>query len=335
MMELPAHKSNKKLKEVITMKRLIKNKAFLIGTGVLLTAVIITVAAFRVSGTQGDPGDLYLADIPSDTVPGNIPDNPASNDVPAISDAGEVPGPVHMGNSDDPADGGQDERTGRPDENLSQPPASISQPSSEPSSPGNSKPPVSNPSIPSSPPNTAAPTVSSPVDIHKLEDGFGDWTPPPPGQGIELISEGYENIPVNIDAWVETLQPDIAAVAGSNLLMAGYDSLYPNAIPVSQMTENAVKRFAETGDVVLKPDVYGLPGLVGYYSARITASGTNAREAGDYIAGYMMADAEFNRMADTVFSIYKDGWIAVYQRDGYFHVLFAVVDKGYSGIVIG
>ena len=96
------------------------------------------------------------------------------------------------------------------------------------------------------------------------------------------------------------------------------------------MVEAAIKVYAETGVITLNPANYGLPKLVGYYNAKMPANGANVAEAGDYVAKYMENDPTFNNKVKTTFNVYKDGWLSVYQKGGYFYILFAVVDKGYS-----
>lgn len=158
------------------------------------------------------------------------------------------------------------------------------------------------------------------------------WTPPPPGQGTgSLISSGAESIPINPDSSVETLQCDLGLQVGSNLLQAGYNTLYPNGCP-EKMVEDAIKVYADIGKISFNPSKYGLPKLVGYYNAKIPAKGPNVSVAGNYIASYIENDATFKSDLKTIFSVYKDGWLSVYQKGGYFYILFAVVDKGYSNL---
>jgi len=156
------------------------------------------------------------------------------------------------------------------------------------------------------------------------------WTPPPPGVGTgELIWEGAENIPIDISPAVETLQRDVGLLVGNNLLNAGYNTIYPNASP-RDLVEDANRNYARTEIITLDPANYGLPKVVGSYNVRLPAVGTNTVEASNYISEYMKSDTVFNDKIKTVFSIPKDGWLSVYQKDGYFYILFAVVDIGYS-----
>ena len=96
------------------------------------------------------------------------------------------------------------------------------------------------------------------------------------------------------------------------------------------MVEDANRNYARTGIITLNPISYGLPKVVGYYNVRLPATGTNAIEAGEYISEYMKVDPVFNEKIETVFAIPKDGWLSVYQKDGYFYILFVVVNIGYS-----
>ena len=158
-----------------------------------------------------------------------------------------------------------------------------------------------------------------------------DWTPPAPGVGTgELISSGFESIKINTDKSVETMQREIGLLVGSKLLNAGYNTLYPNAGAPQDMVEASVKNYANTGTVTLDSASYGLPKIVGYYNIKLTANGANVAEAGNYIFEYMKNDKVFNDKVKSTFTVYKDGWLSVYQKDGYFYILFAVIDKGYS-----
>lgn len=159
------------------------------------------------------------------------------------------------------------------------------------------------------------------------------WTPPAPGEGTgELISSGLESIPVSSDSSVEQLQPDIGFEVGGKLIDAGYNTLYPDAGTPKDMVEDAVKSYAETGAVKLNSDRYGLPAIVGYYNIKLPVQGANAAEAANYIFNYMKNDAVFNQQVKTVFTKYQDGFLSVYQKGGYFYVLFAVINKGYSNV---
>jgi hypothetical protein len=158
-----------------------------------------------------------------------------------------------------------------------------------------------------------------------------DWTPPPPGVGTgEIISEGFENEPIDISANITTLQTSLSLIIGDELLNSGYNTLIPNAGSTKQLVEDAVKVYADTENVRLNPASYGLPKLITSYNIKIKAQGTNALESGKYIANYMKNDAIFNNLVTERLGIPKDGYVAVYQKDGYFYVLFAVIDKGYS-----
>ena len=168
---------------------------------------------------------------------------------------------------------------------------------------------------------------SSTANPNNPADGTADgWAPPAPGEGLgPLISEGFESVAVNIDPSVEKLQCEVAFQAGSDLPNAGYNTLYPNGAP-DRLVEDAIAVYAKTGVITLNPSSYGLPGLV----AKIPASGSNAKVAGDYVANHMVNDPIFNEKVRTTFNVCKDGWLSVYQKDGFFYILFAVVDKGYS-----
>jgi hypothetical protein len=171
------------------------------------------------------------------------------------------------------------------------------------------------------------PNPTNPAD----QNDPNGWTPPPPGVGTgELISQGAESIKIDINTSIETLQRAVGLQVGSNLLNAGYNTLYPNAGAPQDMVEAAVKNYANTGTVTLNPVSYGLPKIVGHYNIKLTAQGTNVSEAGKYIFEYMKNDKNFNDMVKSTFNVYKDGWLSVYQKDGYFYILFAVIDKGYS-----
>lgn len=155
-----------------------------------------------------------------------------------------------------------------------------------------------------------------------------EWQPLPPGQGTgEQIGSGFESIPIDMGA--DKLQGEVGLLAGSYLLER-YNTIYPDAETPRAMVEAAVKQYAATGQVILEPSQYGLPKLVGEYHARIKATGSNAAEAARYVADYMIGDQTFNSKIATEFSSYKDGYLAVYQKDGYFYILFAVIDKGYD-----
>ena len=156
-----------------------------------------------------------------------------------------------------------------------------------------------------------------------------DAPPADVGTG-DLISEGFENEPIDISANVTTLQTSLGFVIGDELLNSGYNTLIPNAGSTKQLVEDAVKIYANTGNVSLNPASYGLPKLIASYNIKIKAQGTNALESGKYIANYIKNDATFNNLVTQKLGIPKDGYVAVYQKDGYFYVLFAVIDKGYS-----
>jgi len=183
---------------------------------------------------------------------------------------------------------------------------------------------------------TIIPDPTEPKDTSPTPDNPEDqasptgWTPPPPGVGTgELIWEGAENIKIDISPSVETLQRDVGLLVGNNLLNAGYNSIYPNASP-RDLVEEAIMNYARTGIITLNPANYGLPEVVGYYNVKLPATGTNVVEAGEYISECMKVDPVFNEKIETVFAIPKDGWLSVYQKDGYFYILFVVVDIGYS-----
>ena len=175
-------------------------------------------------------------------------------------------------------------------------------------------------------PKDSSPTPDNPAD----QASPTGWTPPPPGVGTgELIWEGAQNIKIDISPSVETLQRDLGYLVGSKLLDAGYNSIYPNASP-RDLTEDANRNYASTGNITLTPESYGLPKVVGCYNARLPATGTNILEAGNFIFEYMKSDPVFNDKIKTVFSIPKDGWLSVYQKDGCFYILYVSVDIGYS-----
>lgn len=153
--------------------------------------------------------------------------------------------------------------------------------------------------------------------------------PQPPPDEIVVVSEGADSIPVNADKSIEKLQPEIGLLVGTNLENAGYNTLFMNAGLPRQMVEDAVKNYAQTGRVSLNPANYNLPALVGEYHVRLPVRGTNAPQAAKAISDHMRNDRAFNDKVATVFNQYKDGFLAVYQKDGYFYVLFAVIDKGY------
>jgi len=159
------------------------------------------------------------------------------------------------------------------------------------------------------------------------------WTPPAPGEGTGgLIDEGFESIKVNIDKSVETFQPEMGLLVGSELINAGYNTIYPNAGAPRDMVENAVKNYATTGSITLTPTNYGLPKIVGSYNLKLATKGTNVAEASKYVFEYIKNDKLFNDKVKADFKIYKDGWLSVYQKDGYFYIIFAVIDKGYSNM---
>jgi hypothetical protein len=175
-------------------------------------------------------------------------------------------------------------------------------------------------------PKTTTPAPSNPQD---KTDPTG-WVPPPPGVGAgALIWEGAENIAINTAKSVETLQRDLGLLVGSLLLEEGYSSLYPNASP-RDLTEDANKNYARTGNLVLNPSAYDLPKVVGTYSVKLPATGSNIFEAADFILEFMKSDPKFNEKVRTVFATPKDGWLSVYQKDGYFFILYVAVDIGYS-----
>ena len=163
-------------------------------------------------------------------------------------------------------------------------------------------------------------------------DGTADgWTPPPPGVGTgALIGSGSESVKIDTNPSVETLQRTLGLLVGSQLQNDGYTTLYPNAGSVRDLVESAIQKYADTGAIQLDTSSWGLPSLVGYYNVRVSAQGSNAAEAAIYIADYMEKDFVFNDKVSLVFNVAKDGWLSVYQKDGYFYILFAVVDKGYS-----
>lgn len=159
-----------------------------------------------------------------------------------------------------------------------------------------------------------------------------DWAPPAPGEGTgSMISSGTDSIPISTDPSVDTLQLALGLQVGCNLLNAGYNTLYPDGCPET-MVEDAAKVYADTGKISLDPSKYGLPKLIGYYNAKTPAKGPNVTAASSYIASYMENDAVFKSDLKTIFSVYKDGWLSVYQKGGYFYILYAVVDKGYSDL---
>lgn len=175
-------------------------------------------------------------------------------------------------------------------------------------------------------PKTATPNPSNPQD---KSDPTG-WVPPQPGEGAGvLIFEGPESIAINTDKSVETLQRDLGLLVGYLLLEEGYNSLYPNASP-RDLAEDANKNYARTGNLVLNPSLYDLPKVVGTYSVKLPATGTNSIEAADYISEFMKSDPVFNEKVRTVFATPKDGWLSVYQKDGFFYILYVAVDIGYS-----
>lgn len=189
------------------------------------------------------------------------------------------------------------------------------------------------------PPTTSVTTVpdspvvkdTTPITTNpEYKTDSSGWTPPPPGQGTgELIWEGAENIKIDSSTSVETLQTDLGYLVGRELLNAGYNTLYPNASP-GKLVDDANMNFARTGIMTLDPASYGLPEVVGYYSAKLPVKGENIVEAGDYIFDYMKSDPIFNDKVRTVFSTPKDGWLSVYQKDGFFYILYAAVNQGYS-----
>ncbi|MHB1454212.1 MAG: hypothetical protein ACYCYM_09725 [Saccharofermentanales bacterium] len=181
--------------------------------------------------------------------------------------------------------------------------------------------------VPDSPvPKDTTPVPENPED-RQTADG---WTPPPPGEGTgDLIWEGAENIPIDGSAAVEALHRELGFYVGNGLIEAGYTSIYPNASP-RDLVEDAARVYARTGNIVLNPASYGLPKVVGYFAVRLPATGSNVVDAGNTIIEYMKSDAVFNQKVQTVFSVTKDGWLSVYQKDGYFFILFVVVDIGYD-----
>ncbi|MHB8964269.1 MAG: hypothetical protein ACYC5K_14070 [Saccharofermentanales bacterium] len=182
--------------------------------------------------------------------------------------------------------------------------------------------------VPDNPvPTAATPDADNPSDASDPDD----WTPPPPGEGIgEQITVGFESIPVDTNSSIEKLQVEVGLQTGTLLLEGGYYTLYPNASPM-RLVEDAIVGFARENKIVLNPADYGLPKVVGVYSAVIPAQGTNVLEAADAVFEFMKNDDVFNQKVETVFSEPKDGWLSVYQRNGYFYILYVVVDIGYSG----
>ena len=147
---------------------------------------------------------------------------------------------------------------------------------------------------------------------------------PPPDGFVQVPPE-----PINPDKSVEKPLTEIGLLVGANLEKAGYNTLFLNAGSPREMVENAVKNYAQTGNVTLNPSAYGLPELVGEYHIKLAVKGVTITESAKYISDYMIADKAFNDKVKTVFNQYKDGYLSVYQKDGNFYVLFAVIDKGY------
>jgi len=156
---------------------------------------------------------------------------------------------------------------------------------------------------------TPTPTITDP----SYPTNPDDWTPPPSGVGTgEPISEGFENEPIDISTNITTLQTNLSFVIGDELLNGGYNTLIPNAGSAKQLVEDSVKVYAESGNVNLNPASYGLPKLIAFYNIKIKAQGTNALEAGKYIANYMKNDSTFNNMVSAKLGMPKDGYVAVY-----------------------
>ena len=176
------------------------------------------------------------------------------------------------------------------------------------------------------------PSVDVNVETVGVEpkDAQPEPQPPKPKEGYEIDIDKYENIPVDCNPSVEESHIAMGLVVGSNLEKAGYYSLYTNAGAPREMVIDAVKNYAYTGNVSLTPSNYSLPALVGEYHVKLQVKGSNVAESAEYISDYMKNDKAFNDKVNTVFSQYKDGFLSVYQKDGYFYVLFAVIDKGYT-----
>ena len=175
------------------------------------------------------------------------------------------------------------------------------------------------------------PSVDVKVVTPELEPKDAQPNPKPPPDEFVVVSEGFEKIPISSDKSIDMLQPEIGLLIGSNLERAEYFTLFTNAGAPRQMVEDSVKHYAYTGSVSLNPASYGLPALVGEYHIKLPVRGANVKEAAKHISDHMRNDKAFNDKVNTVFSQYKDGFISVYQKDGHFFVLFAVIDKGYIG----
>ena len=307
------------------MKTILKNKKFLLGAVATLVVVIIISGVFITlkaprpgnqasseSTSASSEMELKIPSISSILPDGTIiPDESQTDKIPMLNIGGDP----------------KQEPQNQTGVTTSQAGTSSDAASTAPTSAIQKPPSVSVTTVPDS--TVSKDTTPIPENPADQPDATG-WTPPPPGVGTgELIWEGAENIIIDISPTIETLQRDVGLIVGNNLLNAGYNSIYPNASP-RDLVEDANQNYARTGIITLNPASYGIPKVVGSYNVRLPAAGTNAVEASNYISEYMKSDTVFNEKINTVFSIPKDGWLSVYQKDGYFYILFAVVDIGYS-----
>ena len=315
---------------MIKMRQFLKSKKILLGATAILVAAILVIGVFILlknnqpsNATFTDPIptsseiDLKIPSVSSILPEGTKPTiGNQTNDIPLLNVGGD-PKKEPLKQTEPGTN-----QTGEP--NGTSP---VATPQTNPTSPVQKPPSVGVTIIPDpTQPKDTSPTPENPAD----QASPTGWIPPPPGVGTgELIWEGAENIKIDISPTVETLQRDVGLLVGNNLLNAGYNSIYPNASP-RDLVEDANRNYARTGIITINPISYGLPKVVGYYNIRLPATGTNAVEASNYISEYMKSDTVFNDKIKTVFSIPKDGWLSVYQKDGYFYILFVVVDIGYS-----
>ena len=166
------------------------------------------------------------------------------------------------------------------------------------------------------------PSPSKPADPTTPGD---DW-PPPPGTGMgDLISEGFDKVPVNPDKSVETEQENIASVIKNHF---AEDKVYNSfdAGEVMDFVLDGVKNYAKTGTVNLNPSKFGLPKVTGQYQAKIQAKGTNAQAAGDYVYDYLKSDQTFQSKLKGEFGNGNYGYLSVYQKGGYYYILAVMVD---------
>jgi len=281
---------------------LFKHKSIIIAVAAALVVAVILSVVFKPNKSQSedesiDPHGVTESDI-TITVPNIKPGDDSGNNAKTTDSPNGVDLDVrgNPNNSGGNSDGNSaDLGVGNPNGNSTQPPPSVN------------------------------------VDVATVEFVPKDVQPnpqPPPDEYV-VILEKFEDIPVSADKSIKKPQPEIGFIVGANLENAGYNTLFTNAGTPRQMVVEAVKNYADTGRVSLKPADYGLPALVGEYHVKLPVKGTNVKESAKYISDYMRNDRAFNNKVNTVFSQYKDGFLAVYQKDGHFYVLFAVIDKGY------